>query len=762
VTVGQSEGSVLRFGPFELDLHNRELRRKGVLIQLQPIPFKVLTLLASHPESLLTREEIQHEAWPGEVAGDFDDRLHFCIGKIRDALDDDASQPRFIKTVRKGGYRFIAPVQRFNTSATVAGPSPPTELVARSAGADGLDGPGGRLSTVEVSLPSGETVGGLAPKETNGTSTPAAPARWQTPGERTVDEERARRPRSQRRVLWAVLLAAALLMAVAVTARLKTLEPPSPEATKYAALTNDGRYKLGGLACDGARVYFVEQTPAGFALCQVSTTGGEAVPIADATRYTAIQGLSPDRSELLLVDGPSEEPSPVRALSLTTGAVRRVGTMLAVAASWSPDGASLAYATREALYVGGQDGSNSRKLAPVSGEVQALTWSPDGRELSFAQFGRREGSLWQVYSDGSGLRHPPSGWRLGGYGGDGVWTPDGKYFVFQSLFAEHWALTAVRLPRGIWRPSQPVPLTLGPVDFNSVAVSTDGARLYGVGRTGERSQVERFDANAGRFVPYLAELSADHVDFSRDGEWIAYLTGEDRELWKARQDGSQKVRLTQSPLSVELPRWSPDGKWIAFMGQDPNQPWRVRVVSADGGPCAPLTATNDAEGAPTWSPDGSRLAFGGLAGPTDATLGPLVIHILDLKTRRLSTLPGSEGLWSARWSPDGRYIAALTRDWQMVMLFDFRTGRWRGLATLRRISDMHWSRRQEALYVRDELLNGDSAIFRVQISGNHLERLANLTGEESSDWLGLAPDDSPLVTRHLSGQEVYAIDVKWP
>src|SRR5208282_111578 len=315
--------------------------------------------------------------------------------------------------------------------------------------------------------------------------------------------------------------------------------------------------------------------------------------------------------------------------------------------------------------------------------------------------------------------------------------------------------------RGILGPSQARPLSSGPLDFDRATVGPDGTRLYGMGMTGERSQVERFDAHTRKFVPFLQDLSADELDFSRGGDWIAYMTHGGRqlyELWKARKDGSQKVRLTQTPLVVELPRWSSDGKWIAFMGMDPGQPWSVRVVSADGGASAPLTATNDDEEAPTWSPDGSRLAFGGNVGNAE----PLVIHVFDLKTRRLSTLPGSEGLWTARWSPDGRYIAAVTRDWRTVMLFDFRTGRWTRLATLRHISDMNWSRRQEALYIRDEPLNGESAIYRVQISGNHLERLASLKGEASSNWLGLAPDDSPLVTRHLSGQEVYAIDVKWP
>ena len=88
------------------------------------------------------------------------------------------------------------------------------------------------------------------------------------------------------------------------------------------------------------------------------------------------------------------------------------------------------------------------------------------------------------------------------------------------------------------------------------------------------------------------------------------------------------------------------------------------MASVDGGSYAPLTPVNNQEGAPTWSPDGGQVAFGGMTQPPARTTGQLVIHILRLKTHQLSDVPGSEGLWRARWSPDGRYIAALTEDSQ--------------------------------------------------------------------------------------------------
>ena len=234
--------------------------------------------------------------------------------------------------------------------------------------------------------------------------------------------------------------------------------------------------------------------------------------------------------------------------------------------------------------------------------------------------------------------------------------------------------------------------------------------------------MEEYDAQARDFKPFLPSIPADYADFSSDGQRIAYVTGMKEltgaeNLWISRIDGSHKVQITKSPLLVMLPRWSPDGKWIAFMGKVPGQAWRVRVVSVEGGPYAPVTPLNDEEGAPTWSPDSDQVAFGGMTQPTERTTGRLVIHILNLKTHQMSNVPGSEGLWTARWSPDGRYMAALTEDSRNLMLFDFRTKRWVKLATFFQIPDLVWSRHEEAIYFNGGATAAEHAVFRIKIPG---------------------------------------------
>jgi TolB-like protein/DNA-binding winged helix-turn-helix (wHTH) protein/Tfp pilus assembly protein PilF len=119
---------LLRFGLFELDVGNTELRKAGVLIKLPPQPFRILVLLASSPGQVLTREEIQRQIWGGGTFVDFEQGLNFAIKKVREAIGDDAQTPRYIETLPRRGYRFIAPVS-----------AQPGRIVAGSPAADAAD-----------------------------------------------------------------------------------------------------------------------------------------------------------------------------------------------------------------------------------------------------------------------------------------------------------------------------------------------------------------------------------------------------------------------------------------------------------------------------------------------------------------------------------------------------------------------------------------------------------------------------------------------
>jgi DNA-binding winged helix-turn-helix (wHTH) protein len=101
---------VLRFGPFELDRENGELRKCGVSLKIHPQPLRLLLLFAERPGQILPREEIRHCLWGEDTFVDFERGINFCVNQIRATLGDDAERPRYVETLPRRGYRFIAQV----------------------------------------------------------------------------------------------------------------------------------------------------------------------------------------------------------------------------------------------------------------------------------------------------------------------------------------------------------------------------------------------------------------------------------------------------------------------------------------------------------------------------------------------------------------------------------------------------------------------------------------------------------------------------
>ena len=280
-------------------------------------------------------------------------------------------------------------------------------------------------------------------------------------------------------------------------------------------------------------------------------------------------------------------------------------------------------------------------------------------------------SLWEMEPDGSNPHALLQGWNNPSQECCGTWTPDGQYFVFQSTHNGKTQIWAMSEKRSLFRKTntEPTELTTGPLSYFTPVVSADGKKLFALGSQ-PRGELGRFNQKTSQFEAYLSGISADGVDFSRDGRWVTYTSYPEGNLWRSRADGSDRLQLTFPPLQAGLPRWSPDGKEIVFAGILSGQGLKTYLVKAAGGASQRITPEDRNEGDANWSPDGNSIVYWSSA---SWPLGSdVTINILDLRTHKVSIVPGSERLFSPHWSPDGRYIAALHSDGLGSMLFRFQ------------------------------------------------------------------------------------------
>ena len=615
-----------------------------------------------------------------------------------------------------------------------------------------------------------DTSSGLSVAAERGTAVLAADAREQdtyaTAGARLKDSGSSSRDlavtlarRHKRGLLIGVVGAAMVIAALAYVFR-PTLPPPT--VSDYTQLTNDAVPK-GLVGTDGSRVYLQEiGTGYSFPIAQVSVSGGRVAPITAPSPTMHPLYISPDGSKLLVADRPGTvTDGPLWALPVLGDPAQRLANAVGHDGAWSPDGRMLVYTQGRELELANADGTESRTLVTASGFAFWPAWSPDGSLIRFSVTDSSTGSttgvntLWQISADGSSLHRVLADWHPGVGRCCGLWMRNGNYFVFQSG-GQIWAR---RETGSLLRKASraPVQLTSGVTTYSNALPSKDGKQLFAVAGS-RRGGLERYDAKTKTFEQYLGGISAQDVAFSKDGQWVAYSTFPEGTLWRSKLDGSDKLQLSAPPFYVMLPRWSPDGREIMYYGREQGQPFRVYKVAAAGGEPQPLMPNQSGSQAdPAWSPHGNSVAFAGLSAMQESTTA---IRIFDLSTNQVSTLPASDGLFSPRWSPDGRYIVALRANSQGMMIFDFKTRKWSVLAE-GNLAYPCWSQDGQYVYFLQPASN--PAVMRVGIRDRKLEQVASLKAFQMTGywglWFALTPDDAPLLLKDAGTHEI--VSMQW-
>lgn len=733
-TAIRSDTSV-RFESFELNLRTGELYRDGLRVKLRGRPVDMLVILLEHPGELVTRETFKKCLWPDNTFVDFEQILNNSVGKLRDALGDKADSPKFIETLPRLGYRFIAPVEK---SAANEEPTKVPDQAAQDA------------TTAEPVL--------------------ALP-------------QAAQRSAHRMRKRWIIWPAIALVLAfVAFGIRHVRAPLPAPRITYYEQLTLDGRQKIP-VGTDGTRIYMDLLGPPGpgQAIAQISVSGGKIteipvdVPLGGGFR-SGLSNLSPDGSSLLVLNHWGEGGFMVWVV----GAMGRPARYLtrAHAAAWSPDGRSIIYADAHGdFYITLADGGEPRLLHREDAPADAVTrtryisWSPDGATIRFTRFG---GKIYEMSSSGANLHEWLPGWNGSVPKCCGRWTPDGQFFVFLAgrtlakgptlrPLAQIWAVDE---RRGRLRPriSVPIQLTSGPLLWGEPIPSRDGKKIFarGVSLHGE---LERYDQTTKRVEPYLGGISAEMPDFSRDGKFVVYVSFPDGILWRANRDGSGLVQLTQPPFYPRNPHWSPDGTQILFTDNTENGADAAYIVSSQGGTPKRLFPRDGLQSLAEWSPDGTKVAYSTSRGfsflPAPGELSQDELRITELETGKVTEI--GKG-WGPAWSPDGRYIAVHPFVATDLRVFDLKTGTWNDFSQQGEVAGNCWS--HDGRYIYFECWTKDNVgVYRVALRGGNRELVFNLpdgfrgTGYYGI-WMSLDPDDAPLLLRDAGTDEIYALTLE--
>lgn len=624
--------TIVRFGVFEVDVPARELRKQGRRVRLQDKPFELLAILLERRGEIVMRDELRRRLWPTDTYVVFDDSLNTLVRKVRDALGDAADGSKYIETIPRRGYRFIA---------DVASPAP----LALSAVADfAFQGP---------------ALGGL---------------------DSSTDRSRAPdvvQPRSPTRSWLLSTVAGVAIAAIPalIGLRWSMAAPAVLRMVRANAMTTaPGIEHLPSFSPDGSRVAFAADTRGNFDIW-VSQLGSEgAIEVSGGYGgHDMNPAWSPDGAWIAFAS--ERDGGGIYVVPAIGGAIRRVAAVSFTPSpdligsvptlAWSPDSSRLAFAhgvdDRAGLWIVSA-ASGAVRQVPMPPAIRPFSivqpsWSPDGRRLAFvAQSGSLHtlSQIWSVNQDGTdpiaitdssnANMHPAwlagtlfflsdragtldvyeqpisrYGRRLGdphavttGVGIDSfAISADQRHIVYAKTVERSniWSTSLGGDADAMWSAARP--LAAENQTLESLELSADGRWIVFDSTRRGSSDLWRVNVD-GTGLTQITNDAGDewHPSLSPDGRTVAYhaaLNG-NREIFTASVGGGERRQLTNHPAKDWLPRWSPDGRSIAFVS-DRNGSQDIFLVPSEGGASRALVSDPANDHNPLWALDGRAIYF---------------------------------------------------------------------------------------------------------------------------------------------------------
>ena len=571
----QASWRIARFGIFELDIAAGELRKSGMRLKLQDQPLQILVMLLKTPGEIVTREALRDTLWPADTFVEFDHSLNTAVKKLRQALGDDADNPRFIETIPRKGYKFIAPVQ-FDAERAVQASEP--------------------VSPVE--------------------SEPAL-------------ETAASEAKSRRHLWWFAAGGVLMLIVIAVLLYLVPINSSHPaSAVSFKPLTwYPGDEMTPSLSPDNTRVAFAwhkENDPSMHIYVKVIGTE-EPVAITTGNTLNAFPAWSPDgrfiafrrlcvplirQIQLTNVQSCDETATGIFLIPSVGGPERLLHATTPIAAegqlSFSPDGKRLLFADmdkgRWTIFSLSLDDLTVHRLTdPVtaSGDTEPA-FSPDGKWIAFSRDTKDAPNVYVMPAEGGSPRavtHWSENPILAGLS----WTADSKSVVYGGI-----SLWRVRVSDGSRQQISNAMFSFSPYVQGNQLVYSESTWIENIFR------IEIDGLKLKEIKPLITSSRIDQsAQYSADGKTLTFQSARSGafEVYRANADGSNQMQLTRSNGGLSgTPSFTPDGKWIVFDSR-PKGNADIMAVSPEGGSPRFLTTDSTNEVVPSVSHDGRWLYF---------------------------------------------------------------------------------------------------------------------------------------------------------